>query len=225
MITVLFRQGMIDNNLLTKRYLRDVPTDPHTGSRYVYGVSNDGKYFQVAGIYKRDDGTYEARTVDNIARGFELPSLIRAYDSANFVADKDTYLPFSPDYLVMTGTLNNVVDTVKVDGNLMEDGDMVVNKNIVSTDSAGSADIYFSDGTVTHLNPGTQIVLNNLEVAKNDKEGTFTKVLIKLNVGKIWNKVVRLAKDSEFKVETTGAIVGVRGTECGFEVKWDQRRD
>ncbi|HEY5138762.1 MAG TPA: FecR domain-containing protein, partial [Methylococcales bacterium] len=42
--------------------------------------------------------------------------------------------------------------------------------------------------------------------------------LMKLNAGKIWSKVVRLASNSEFKVETTGAIAGVRGTECGFEV-------
>jgi len=215
---VAFRQGMIDNNLLTKRYLREVPTDPRTGSRYMYGVTNDGKYFQVAGNYEREDGTYEARTTENIARGFHLPSLIRSFDGADFVIDKETYLPYSPDHLVLTARLENVNGIVEVNGDPAENGQVLRQNDVVVADP-GTADIYFSDGSVTHLSPGqkNELVLKHMKVDKNDADGTFTKILLRLKAGKIWSKVVRLASESEFRVETNAAIAGVRGTEFGVD--------
>jgi len=54
-------------------------------------------------------------------------------------------------------------------------------------------------------------------VEQNDKNGIITKIRIKLFQGKIWNKVARLASKSEFNVETTSAIAGVRGTEFGID--------
>ncbi|MBN2096558.1 FecR domain-containing protein, partial [Candidatus Peregrinibacteria bacterium] len=220
-VMVAFRQGMIDNNLLTKRYLREVPTDPRTGSRYVYGVTNDGKYFQVAGNYEREDGTYEARTSENIARGFHLPSLIRSFDGANFVIDKETYLPYSPDHLALTARLENVNGMVEVNGDSAVNGQVLRQDDVITTDFSGTADVYFSDGSVTHLAPGeaTELELKHMKVDKNDADGTFTKILLRLKAGKIWSKVVRLASESEFRVETNGAIAGVRGTEFGVDAE------
>lgn len=218
--TSAFRQGMIDNELLTKRYLREVPTDPRTNSRYVYGVTNDGKYYQVAGLYEREDGTYEARTIENLAKGFELPSVIRAFDSANFVTDGDLYLPYSPDHLILSARLDNINGDVSV-----EKGDIngTLRKDAIITTApdpdGGSADLYFSDGSETHLDPGTTLILQEMVVDQNDKEGTVTKILLHLTNGKIWSKVARLAKGSEFNVETTTAIAGVRGTEFGMEAE------
>jgi len=63
-----FIQTMVDNALLTKRYLQEVPTDPRTGSRYVYGESTDGQFFQVAGLFLEDDGSFTARLVGNLAQ-------------------------------------------------------------------------------------------------------------------------------------------------------------
>ena len=226
----VFVQGMIDNNLLSKRYLRDVPTDPRTGSRYVYGVTTDGKYFQVAGIYEREDGTYEARTVENLVKGFELPSIIRAYDSANFVIDKEIYLPYSPDHLMLTATIQNIDGIVSVkqsgsdkiknigEGFVLHNGDTVYTIN-----ATGSADIYFSDGSITHIDPDSMLVMENMEVAKNDRNGTITNILLNLKLGKIWSKVARLAQNSTFDIKTTGAIAGVRGTEYGVEVYPDSK--
>ncbi|MBU1017755.1 FecR domain-containing protein [Patescibacteria group bacterium] len=215
---VAFRQGMIDNVLLTKRYLREVPTDPRTGSRYMYGATNDGKYFQVAGNYEREDGTYEARTTENIARGFHLPSLIRSFDGADFVIDKEAYLPYSPDYLVLTARLENVNGVVKVNGDPAVNGQVLRQDDVITTDLTGTADLYFSDGSVTYLAPGqNELILKQMKVDKNDADGTFTKILLRLKAGKIWSKVVRLASESEFRVETNGAIAGVRGTEFGVD--------
>ncbi|MEE9580841.1 MAG: FecR family protein, partial [Nitrosomonadaceae bacterium] len=215
-----FRVGMIDNNLLSERYLREVPTDPRTGSRYVYGVTNDGKYFQVAGVFEGEDG-YEARTVANLAKGFQLPSVIRAFDGPNFVVDQGTYLPYSPDHMMLSGVLDNISGTVKVgviptsrvDADIVRNGFQVLQNDVIYTETGSSVDIYFSDGSITHLDADSELEFTNMQVDKNDKDGTITKILLKLNAGKIWSKVVRLAQESEFKVETTSAIAGVRGTE------------
>ncbi len=217
---VAFRQGMIDNDLLTKRYLREVPTDPRTGSRYVYGVSIDKKFYQVAGIWENDDGKFEARTVENLAKGFELPSLIRAYDGPNFVVDREANLPYPSDRLMLTGTLENVNGGVFHDSaktKQAQSGDIVMENDTIYSGGDGSADLYFSDGSVTHLDANGELQMKSLKTEKNDSSGTVTKILLKLNLGKIWNKVARLASTSEFRVETTSAIAGVRGTEFGIE--------
>ena len=143
-----FRQGMIDNNLLTKRYLQEVPTDPRTNSRYVYGVSADGKYFQVAGIIV-EEGADKAATVENIGKGFYLPSLIRSYSSPNFVTDGSMdNLPYSPYTMVITAMLENVSGGVHIDGEPASVGDTVYTGQTVTTDIGASVDLYFSDGSV-----------------------------------------------------------------------------
>ncbi|MBI5421516.1 FecR domain-containing protein [Candidatus Peregrinibacteria bacterium] len=213
---VSFIQGMIDNNLLTKRYLREVPTDPRTGSRYVYGVSQDGKFYQVAGLYEASAG-FEARTVGNLAKGFELPSLIRAYDGPNFVVDGETNLPYPADRLALTGTLDNKSGDVKVgttqaNAVSVNNGKVVHQGDTIFTGADGSADLYLSDGSTVHIDPLTEMELKSLATDKNDSQGTVTKILLKLNLGKIWSKVARLASASEFRVETSSSIAGVRGT-------------
>lgn len=221
-----FRQGMIDNTLLSKRYLREVPTDPRTGSRYVYGVSSGdddkGKYYQVAGIYELEDGIFEARTVENLAKGYVLPSLIRAFDSPNFVIDKEAYLPYSPDHLMLSAKLDNINGQVSVNGKSLNEtlyeGDVIITGNPNDPPFAdGSVDIYFSDGSITHLDDDSELQLKHMKIDKNDAEGTVTKILLKLNLGKIWSKVVRLSEKSEFRVETTSSIAGVRGTEFSVD--------
>ena len=220
----VFTQGMIDNAILSQRYLRQVPLDPRTGSRYVYGVTNDGAYFQVAGIYEEGDD-YRARVVGNLAKGFELPSIIRAFDKADFVIDKGANLPYSSNATEITGTLDNLSGTgitIKSDTKTytqpeVKNGFVVKNKDVITTAANNTVDIYFSDGSITHVDANSELELKNLKVEKNDGTGTVTSILIKLNVGKIWNKVVRLGEKSEFNVETTTAIAGVRGTEFGVE--------
>jgi prepilin-type N-terminal cleavage/methylation domain-containing protein len=224
----VFRQGMIDNALLSKRYLRRVPTDPRTGSRYVYGVTNDGKFFQVAGIYENGDGEYEARLAGNLEKGFYLPSVIRAFDGPNFVVEKGTYLPYNPDHMVLVATLENINGQVEVIAEVIAsdpvtayNGMVVYEGQTVSTNTAipgSSVDIYFSDGSFTHLDDDTELELKSMEVEENDSDSTTTKILLHLKLGKIWSKVVRLASASEFRVETTNSIAGVRGTEFGIDV-------
>ena len=216
-----FMQTFVDNNLLTKRYLQEVPKDPRTGSRYVYGVSQDGQYYQVAGLYQDDEGVWSARVVGNLEQGYELPSVIRAYDGPNFVMDKQSYLPYSPDYLSITATVDAISGSVTIEGSPAVNGNVVKAGETIMVQKPGSAILYFSDGSVTNLDATDDDVqlrlLPNSEAVDEGDKGVFTKIKLKLFKGKIWNKVARLASESEFNVETTSAIAGVRGTEFGID--------
>ncbi|MFH0820770.1 MAG: FecR family protein, partial [Candidatus Peregrinibacteria bacterium] len=223
-----FIQGYVDNALLGKRYLPEVPVDPRTGSRYVYGMSADGQFYQVAGLWQNDDGGFEARTQDNLFKGFPLPSVIRAYDGPNFVVQRSKeFLPYNPNARVLVARAQNVTGSVivtpvpggtrcDVDPNKLCPGDLLAQENtIITTSDNGSVDLYFSDGSVTSLEPDTTLELKAMEVAENNKDSIITKITTHLSAGRIWNKVVRLSATSEFNVETTSAIAGVRGTEFG----------
>lgn len=211
-----FVQGSIDNSLMGRNYLREVPTDPRTGNRYVYGVTRDGRFFQVAGVYASTTG-FEARVAGNLEKGYELPSLIRAFDGPNFVTSQSAHLPYNPDHLNLSGTLQNLTGTIKVNNSDISDNGQIVQENDLIQTQNASADLYLSDGSVVTLDPQTELKLDRLQVAQNDSNGTITEVILNLNKGKVWNKVARLAKGSEFKVETTNAIAGVRGTEFGMD--------
>ena len=222
--SALFMQAQIDNTLLTKRYLQEVPTDPRTSSRYAYGVTADGKYYEVAGNFEESDGTWTARTAGNVTKYPFLTSLIRAYNGPDFVVDGEGWLPYSPDHLSITATLTDITGTVEVDGTAVTPASsdelrtVKPGSTITTTGPASSAILYFSDGSITYLDPDTTLrVLPSTAVEKNDKDGIITKIRLKLSFGKIWNKVARLASKSEFNVETTGAIAGVRGTEFGID--------
>ena len=65
-------------------------------------------------------------------------------------------------------------------------------------------------------------LLPTSEVSENSKDDIVTKIRLKLFQGNAWNKVVRLADQSEFNIETTTAIAGVRGTEFGISADKDE---
>jgi prepilin-type N-terminal cleavage/methylation domain-containing protein len=215
-----FMQGVIDNELLSKRYLPEVPIDPWSGARYAYGVTLDGKYFMVAGLY-HDGDSFIAYSISNVYKGFHLPSLIRAYDGPDFVTHKGDRLPYSSERYMITGQLVNISGGVSVED---EEGDdkpditlPLVPGDTVITDPTGTADIFFSDGSVTRVLEDTKLEILDTSSAEEGKDDNIiTKIRLKLFQGKIWNKVVRLAEKSEFNIETTQAIAGVRGTEFGI---------
>jgi prepilin-type N-terminal cleavage/methylation domain-containing protein len=214
-----FYQGRIDDKLLTKRYLAEIPKDPWTGANYAYGVSADGKYFMIAGVRKGDGEAYSASVIGNLFKGYRLPSLIRAYDSQNFVTDKGRFLPYSPDPTKLSARLLNMTGVVGItdkDGLVKNPADTLYPGDTLTTGSGGSADIFFSDGSVTHLSENSMLTISSTSSSeKGDDGNVVTKIRLKLLNGKIWNKVARLAEKSEFNVETTSAIAGVRGTEFG----------
>ena len=136
------------------------------------------------------------------------------------------YLPYSPDHMSITARLDDISNEVTVDGQTITpdspDEDKVVKPgSMIEVYPGDTVAIYFSDGSVTYLDgdvTGASLAISpRTEVLQNDKNGIITKIRLKLFSGKIWNKVARLAAESEFNVETTAAIAGVRGTEFGID--------
>ena len=217
-----FRQSMVDNTLLTKRYLQEVPTDPRSGSRYVYGVSDSGSHFQVAGILEDDSGYVAAIKGNLTEQRYYLPALIRSYNSADFVFDGDNFLPYSPDPLELSARLEVIAGTVTVTDENSSSADPshpLLSGYTVKTASDGNAALYFTDGSLSYMEPDTELtMLASSEVTKNNKDSTATKVHLGLSAGSVWSKVVRLSEGSEFHIESSTAIAGVKGTEFGFTV-------
>ena len=218
-----FLQTQIDNDLLTKRYLQEVPTDPRTQSRYSYGVTTDGQYYQIAGIQEQKNNTWTAKLIGNVDDSSSLPGLLRAYDAGNFVADGGTFLSYSPNSQKITARLNGVKGTVMVNGGPAIEGQVVEPGDTIKTIAESTVILYFSDGSITYLDENSQLrLLPTSEVSKNSKDDIITKIRLKLFQGNAWNKVVRLADQSEFNIETTTAIAGVRGTEFGISAEKDE---
>ncbi|QQR84300.1 FecR domain-containing protein [Candidatus Peregrinibacteria bacterium] len=206
-VDAYFVQSYVDRSLLPQKCLSVIPLDPRTGSRYVYGVSTDSHSFQIAGVGM--DGGATAYTTENLSSDLLLPSLIRAYDSANMVVDGGIYLPYSPNHLVLSGTLHDVTGTVTNGGGTpYTEGAQVFEGDQIITGADGLVDLYLSDGSIVQMEPNSDMNLSRLAVNQNDENGTVTNVLLKLNLGKIWSKVVRLSQNSEFRVETTNSIAG-----------------
>ena len=68
----------------------------------------------------------------------------------------------------------------------------------------GEATVVFYEGEITHLEPNTEIKLD--EVSKSDIKVTQL-------AGETWNKVTKISGVSEFTVETPSTVATVRGTE------------
>ena len=222
--SAVFRQAALDHNLISKRYLQEIPADPGTDVPYVYGVTTDGNHFQIAGVIKEKNG-FRAVTEESPGETFHLSSLIRAYDSSDFVVNKGRALPYDPESNKLTATLQNVMGTVQINGESIPalSGDILQAGDTIETQAASSADIHFSDGSYSHLSEsGSLEILDSSSADRNKEDGIITRIRLRLFQGKIWNKVARLARESEFNIETTSAIAGVRGTEFGVDADTDE---
>jgi len=217
-----YLQTQIDNQLLTKRYLQEIPTDPRSNTRYTYSVTTDGKFFQVAGNEVNEEGEWVARVIGNLNENTLKTSLIQAFDSSNRVANGEKSLPYSPNSLDISGRIQEAIGSVTLNGEVISEKTVAMAGDMIKTGPESSAILYLSDGSVSHLSENTQLqILPNTEVTENDEDNISSKVRLKLFEGEIWNKVIHLSSESEFNVETTNAIAGVRGTEFGLNADND----
>lgn len=212
-----FLQTQVDNKLLTKRYLREVPIDPRTNSRYSYGVTAEGEFFQVAGVQEMEEESWMAKVVGNVQEGSPFPSLIRAYDGPDFVVHDGPFLPYSPNPNEVSASLYALKGNVTVNGGKAIEGQRMLGGDKINAGANASVVLYVSDGSITYLDSNSELELKKTsEVTENTDDNIATKVKMKLLQGSVWNKVVRLSEGSEFNIETTSAIAGVRGTEFGM---------
>ncbi len=218
-----FFQTKVDNDLLTKRYLQEVPLDPHANTHYAYGATADGRYYQLAATKEVSEGVYQAMVVGNLKESagvLGLSSLIRSYDGPDFVMNGEANLPYSSDSRTVSARLYNVDGSAALlDGVAAADGALVSTGQRVAVGAGELVQLYFSDGSVSYLGDdalASELLLAPSSSVERSEAGLITRIRLKLTGGKIWNKVVRLSSAAEFNIETTSAIAGVRGTEFGL---------
>jgi len=260
--TAFFLQTPLTVQILGPRYLPNLPSDPRTGSPYLYGVTYDGRSMQVAASYwDKQNQTWIAKTQQHFAPDFPLNSLIRSYNSPNFVVPEGMHLPYNPHRLQISAQLlsfapgttlissNNQKINLGPDPNLdpndpnnPDPNNPHFNPNLnpdspltlhegdtLSVPQGQRATLYFSDGSISTVGSSTsQTTLQilaasdarnpNTPNSPDNDPGPVTKVFLKLTEGRIFNKVTRLSQASEFNIQTTSSIAGVRGTEFGLEV-------
>jgi len=79
--------------------------------------------------------------------------------------------------------------------------------DVIKTGTSSSAEIIFFESSVLRMDENTEIELKELVPTKDG-----TKVVVREETGKIWNRIVRLSGIDVYTVETPVAIAKVRGT-------------
>jgi hypothetical protein len=142
-----------------------------------------------------------------------------------FLAAEIGFTLYKPDKLVAKvpfATLSIIGGNIQVqpknsltwerakEGMPLEPGDRVR----TLTDSRGF--ITFTQGTTTKLEPGTDLVLNDLE---NDEDEQPDKIMLEQRLGKTWTQVTeRVDGKSYFQIQTSSANIKVHGTLFATEV-------
>ncbi|MCX6781795.1 MAG: FecR domain-containing protein [Candidatus Magasanikbacteria bacterium] len=97
---------------------------------------------------------------------------------------------------------------------VLKTGDEVDAGVTIETDKNGLANIFFSDGSVARLDSQTKITIS---AGMYDVKTKTLTVRIKLIVGNLWSKIMKLATpESVWEVRTTNAVAAVRGSAFGM---------
>jgi len=187
--------GSITENTLPKKYLDVLPIDPRTNSYYSYGKTKATNEFEIASVQINKD-IPTAHVTWNYANENWPLNLIRQYNGSNFVYNGSTNaLPYNPDELVL------IVTTA--DGTVYREWDTITTLN-------DPLEIFFSDGSVSIIDPNSEITLNELNFKWKDNLNTLVKIW--LWAGKIWTRATHLNDDSQFEVYTQDSAAAVRWT-------------
>lgn len=84
----------------------------------------------------------------------------------------------------------------------------------LKTEAGSSAIIRMDDGTMTKVGPLARMSMDQLSSVGNNNATSLN-----VSVGKSWNRVNKLTKDTAFNVKTPTAVAGVRGTFFSAEVE------
>ncbi len=202
--------GSLTEDTIPKQYLDVIPLDPRTHSYYAYGKAKNTNEFEVASI-QIIDGNVVSKVIWNYAAENWPYNLIREYNWPNFVYNwSETNFPYNPDELIMIATDKdkNVYrewDTIEI----ALDWKVTVNWKNVTT-AVSWLELFFSDGSVSVLEPNSKLTLNKLNFKGKDNLNTLVQLW--LEAWQIWTKATKLNDNSEFEVYTSDSSAAVRWT-------------
>jgi hypothetical protein len=93
-----------------------------------------------------------------------------------------------------------------------KDGQALSQGDSIKTDATGTAEIDYSDGSLTRMSAATIFTLTKLS---NERGGRQTQGT--LSVGETWNRAAKVSETGEFSVKAGGTTAAVEGT--AFVVK------
>ncbi len=91
--------------------------------------------------------------------------------------------------------------------------DLIRKGDRLRTLADGSMSVQLSTGALFRMNPGTEVVLQDLV-----RDASGLRVQLDVKKGELASKLDKLAKGDSYKVQTPTAIAGVRGTEFIVDV-------
>ncbi len=109
-----------------------------------------------------------------------------------------------------------MIGDVKVNSASVEIGDIVKEKDIITTGSDSFCDVKIGS-SIIRIKEESNVVLSSLM-----RDGDSEKVDLNLSIGKMICKPKKLVKDERFLVKTPTAVAGVRGTQ--FTVEADKKK-
>jgi len=192
--------GSLTEETIAKKYLDVLPLDPRTNSYYAYGKTKASNQFEIASVHLINWDPF-AKVIWNYTGENGPYNLIREYNWSDFVYnDSTSNLPYNPEELVLIVTDEN--------WKIYREWD-----TIDLTSSATDLEIYFSDGSTSVLEAGSELTLNKLNFKNDNNLNTLVKLV--LSTGTIWTKATNLNQEwdaSEFEVYTSDSTAAVRGT-------------
>jgi hypothetical protein len=86
-------------------------------------------------------------------------------------------------------------------------GEILGNKDIVRTGLDSEAEIQFGDLALVSVQENSEVALSGISLRRAERRST-----VQLNSGSILSKVDTLTSDDNFRIRTSNAVLGVRGT-------------
>jgi hypothetical protein len=88
-----------------------------------------------------------------------------------------------------------------------KDGQALKQGDTIKTDAAGTAEIDYTDGSITRLANSTVFTLSKLTSEKGGRQTQGT-----LSVGETWNRAAKVSETGSFEVKAGGTTAAVQGT-------------
>jgi len=88
-----------------------------------------------------------------------------------------------------------------------KDGQALKQGDTIKTDASGTAEIDYTDGSITRLANSTVFTLTKLTDEKGGRQTQGT-----LSVGETWNRAAKVSETGSFEVKAGGTTAAVQGT-------------
>ncbi len=203
--------GSFTQDSLSKKYLDTLPLDPISNHYFSYGKTLDNTYFEIASVLRLEEES-QTKLDWNYPWEYGPISLIREYNWPFFVSDwSKEHLPYNPDEHIITAKIGDIQWIVSINGIEVSWTKHLKTWDQIISSSSWSANIYFSDWSVSYLEENSNLVLSEMSY-KNSEDNLLTKISLYLGKWSLFTKATSLNSWSDFEIYTADTTAAVRWT-------------